>query len=200
MDIKMKKPSLTVVNSELPDPPYPADTVSGAFNFDLDVQRMLSSDTWILLSPDLRPWAQMSWTLSWVRRPCGTWPSDLRIISAHLGCDQKWLEVHRDDVLRGWVMHSDGRLYHPVVTERVLEVLATRSAGRNRSVASRLRGIVLTRDGEVCAYCGSTEGPFHVDHINPLSRGGDNDLSNLCVACAPCNMSKGAKSVEEWMK
>ena len=65
---------------------------------------------------------------------------------------------------------------------------------------SFLRDEVIARDGEMCAYCGSTSGPFHVDHIVPLILGGDNDLSNLCVACAPCNFGKSGRTPEqmEW--
>ena len=33
----------------------------------------------------------------------------------------------------------------------------------------------------------------HIDHILPVSRGGQNDLSNLRVLCGYCNMSKGSK-------
>lgn len=61
-----------------------------------------------------------------------------------------------------------------------------------------VRRAVLLRDGHRCAYCGRTSGPFHVDHIFPRSRGGDNSADNLTVACAPCNGSKGARTPEEW--
>lgn len=61
-----------------------------------------------------------------------------------------------------------------------------------------VRLAVITRDGEVCTYCGSTDGPFDVDHIIPKSRGGGNVSSNLTVACVSCNRSKGARTPEEW--
>jgi 5-methylcytosine-specific restriction endonuclease McrA len=39
-----------------------------------------------------------------------------------------------------------------------------------------------------CSYCG---GPMeHVDHIDPISRGGTGDWSNLTAACQSCNYSK----------
>lgn len=57
---------------------------------------------------------------------------------------------------------------------------------------------VRSRDGERCAYCGSDRGPFHLDHIMPWSRGGDHRPDNLTVACASCNLSKGAKTIAEW--
>jgi hypothetical protein len=57
---------------------------------------------------------------------------------------------------------------------------------------------VLTRQGRVCTYCGDTDGPFDFDHILPVSRGGSNAPSNLTLACATCNRSKGAKTLREW--
>src|SRR5215213_3426120 len=54
----------------------------------------------------------------------------------------------------------------------------------------------------LCAYCGvplPLEPVIHVDHKLPLSRGGSNDPSNLVLACAPCNLSKGAKTAQEYI-
>lgn len=54
-----------------------------------------------------------------------------------------------------------------------------------------------------CAYCGITVfwdivGDVHIDHVVPLARGGANDLSNLAIACADCNLSKSKKAPDEW--
>lgn len=50
-----------------------------------------------------------------------------------------------------------------------------------------------------CFYCGITLfGEYHVDHIQPLSRGGSNWPDNLACACPDCNLSKGDKTVDEW--
>lgn len=54
----------------------------------------------------------------------------------------------------------------------------------------QLRSMALLRDGENCGYCGTTEGPFEVDHITPRIRGGENTLDNVIVACRRCNRSK----------
>jgi len=53
-----------------------------------------------------------------------------------------------------------------------------------------------------CYYCnikiGKGKSAYHVDHIVPISRGGSNDPSNLVLACASCNLSKGDKLLSEW--
>lgn len=67
------------------------------------------------------------------------------------------------------------------------------------AIPARVQQQVLTREGKVCTYCGDTEGPFDFDHILPVSRGGSGDPSNLTVACATCNRSKGARTLREWV-
>lgn len=67
-----------------------------------------------------------------------------------------------------------------------------------KPISRSTRDKVFARDGEVCAYCGTTDGPFHLDHVLPLSRGGCNSDHNLTVACAPCNISKRNRTPEEW--
>jgi 5-methylcytosine-specific restriction endonuclease McrA len=51
--------------------------------------------------------------------------------------------------------------------------------------------------GNACAYCGS-DGPLHLDHVEPLARGGLHTPDNLVPACQRCNLSKNAKPVEAW--
>lgn len=48
-----------------------------------------------------------------------------------------------------------------------------------------------------CAYCGSDEN-IEVDHIVPLSRGGEHVPENLAPACQRCNRSKHNKLLSEW--
>ena len=62
----------------------------------------------------------------------------------------------------------------------------------------RLRQLILTRDHNVCAYCGGTA--TTVDHVIPRAllrdRPGMADHpSNLVAACSRCNRTKGTKTV-----
>jgi len=52
--------------------------------------------------------------------------------------------------------------------------------------------------GHRCAYCG-TAGKMELDHLNPVSRGGDNDPENIVPACKSCNSSKHDASIVFWL-
>ena len=82
---------------------------------------------------------------------------------------------------------------------RVLIEASEHRVRRGRPVVTAARRAeILKRDGDVCRYCESTTGPFHIDHVIPVSKGGSNHDDNLCVACAPCNLKKSAKVGGEW--
>lgn len=53
----------------------------------------------------------------------------------------------------------------------------------------------------VCHWCKSEFRPkdCHSDHIIPLAKSGKHELKNLCIACKPCNLSKGTKLPEEFL-
>jgi 5-methylcytosine-specific restriction endonuclease McrA len=48
--------------------------------------------------------------------------------------------------------------------------------------------------GRRCVYCGTSLGIDNatLDHVHPLSRGGDHAPGNLVAACQPCNQLKGS--------
>jgi 5-methylcytosine-specific restriction endonuclease McrA len=49
-----------------------------------------------------------------------------------------------------------------------------------------------------CAYCGE-ETKLTLEHLTPLSRGGKTEVGNIVPACSPCNSSKRARTVEEFL-
>lgn len=68
--------------------------------------------------------------------------------------------------------------------------------GRRREIE---RAYIIERDGGRCHLCGKVceVAEIHLDHVVPLARGGDHSAANLRVACATCNLSKGARAVGE---
>lgn len=69
-------------------------------------------------------------------------------------------------------------------------------AQRRRRVATYSRSEIFAAYGGTCAYCDAPA--EHLDHVVALSRGGADAAHNLLPACAPCNLSKGARSLAEW--
>lgn len=52
---------------------------------------------------------------------------------------------------------------------------------------------------KVCHWCGKAcAKKYHIDHVQPLSRGGKHEVRNLCIACPPCNLRKNNKDPIEW--
>ena len=61
-----------------------------------------------------------------------------------------------------------------------------------------IRAYLLEKYTRKCCYCGKQNVPFEVEHITPRSRGGSNRVSNLCLACHPCNEAKGNQTATEF--
>src|SRR4029077_17462237 len=59
------------------------------------------------------------------------------------------------------------------------------------------RRALFARDGWQCVYCGTTSGRLTLDHVIPRSRGGDSVWENVVTSCAPCNLKKGNRLLEE---
>jgi 5-methylcytosine-specific restriction endonuclease McrA len=67
-----------------------------------------------------------------------------------------------------------------------------------RAVKRRIsRRVLFARDGHRCVYCGTHGGRLTLDHVVPRSRGGDSTWENVVTACAPCNLRKGDRLLEE---
>jgi 5-methylcytosine-specific restriction endonuclease McrA len=61
-----------------------------------------------------------------------------------------------------------------------------------------VREYLLEKGDRRCAYCGTTGVPLQVEHLVPRARGGSNRVSNLTLACEPCNQKKGNRTAAEF--
>lgn len=60
---------------------------------------------------------------------------------------------------------------------------------------------IIDRDHRTCYVCnrtGLSDSEIHIDHVLPLARGGTHTLDNVRVACPPCNLGKGTKTLSEY--
>ncbi|MCL8016356.1 RNA-guided endonuclease IscB [Streptomyces sp. AS02] len=92
-----------------------------------------------------------------------------------------------------------------IYVERVSFDTHSMSAGRPLKGAEYKRGTLAGTDARAylrakwnnaCAYCDATGVPLNIEHLKPRSRGGSNRITNLVLACTPCNEAKGSKPVE----
>ena len=110
-------------------PLVPADVdLRGMPFMPLDVCRLRDSQLAISASGDEFSAAVLLWCASWNQVPAASLPTDEASLAAYAGYGRDvkgWLKV-KNGALRGFVLCDDGRLYHPVVTEKALEAWAER--------------------------------------------------------------------------
>ena len=61
-----------------------------------------------------------------------------------------------------------------------------------------VREYLLEKWRRRCAYCGNEGVPLEIEHLTPRSRGGSDRVSNLTLACTPCNQKKGHRTAAEF--
>ena len=111
---------------------------------------------------------------------------------------------HRVDTTLAWVQ----RLRHwvPVTALSQKLVRFDTQALQNPEIAGveyqqgallgyEVREYLLEKWGRKCAYCDAEHTPLTIDHVYPQSRGGSGRISNLVLACVPCNQRKGAQDI-----
>ncbi|PSB18879.1 HNH endonuclease [Phormidesmis priestleyi ULC007] len=65
------------------------------------------------------------------------------------------------------------------------------------TIPASLRRSVIQRADDRCEYCSISQvgqvATFHIDHIIPVSAGGETTSDNLALACVSCSLRKGAR-------
>lgn len=102
----------------------------------VDCTRLLTSETWMLGTAEQKVAAFTLWAKSWHQVPAGSLPAHDRMLEVLSEAGGAWKRV-REHALRGWVLCSDGRLYHPVVCEKANESHRLRLAQKARTEAAR---------------------------------------------------------------
>lgn len=75
----------------------------------------------------------------------------------------------------------------------------TRPTSNGTLAGTDARAHLRIKWNNACAYCDITGVPLNIEHLTPRSRGGSSRISNLVLACVPCNKAKGTKPVETFL-
>jgi 5-methylcytosine-specific restriction endonuclease McrA len=62
-----------------------------------------------------------------------------------------------------------------------------------------IKQYLLEKWDRACSYCGSKDVPLQVEHIQARANGGTDQVSNLCLACDPCNKAKGTQDIRAFL-
>lgn len=65
--------------------------------------------------------------------------------------------------------------------------------------ATEIREYLLEKYHHTCVYCDAKNTILNIDHVRPATKGGTNAVTNLVLACIPCNQAKGATQVEDFV-
>lgn len=70
---------------------------------------------------------------------------------------------------------------------------------KRKSLSKKIRFEVFKRDKFTCQYCGKSapDVVLEIDHIKPVSKGGDNDIMNLVTSCKDCNRGKSNRELSD---
>lgn len=109
---------------------------------------------------------------------------------------RKWAEKNKDRrrfLLRRWQENNRDRVRYKNNERKA------RQRGADGSYSSEDIASMFSKQSGRCASCRkSIKAGYHIDHIEPISRGGSNYPSNLQLLCQTCNLSKGAKDPYDW--
>ena len=89
-------------------------------------------------------------------------------------------------------------IYVPLTPEgrkkRNSEIQLERHYRSGGHIPKGLKVTLWNRQSGNCGICaGPLNGKLHIDHVMPIKLGGTNDVRNLQLAHATCNLAKGAK-------
>ena len=133
--------------SSIPEPMTSPDCDLRDFPFmPLDITRLFNSEFHARANDAEWRAGLTLWLKSFHQVPAGSIPDDEVSLTrlAELGRDVKTWRKVKEIALYGWVKCSDGRLYHPVVVEKVNEAWDGKRKQRGRTAKARLQAM-LTR-------------------------------------------------------
>lgn len=105
----------------------------------------------------------------------------------------------KGDMIRLESRRKRNRIYSKTDNYRIGQInhkARRRCAEKNGNITLREWENILKNHSYKCVYCGTKERKLTMDHVMPLSKGGEHNKSNIVPACQPCNSSKCNKILE----
>lgn len=172
-----------VINNTIPDPLVSADVDLRGFEFmPLFGDRLFKSETWISASADAKVAALRLWWHSYGHEvPAGSLPDNDGLLAEYAGYGvmvKAWKKL-KPQAMRGYILCSDGRWYHPLVAELAIDGWKERVRNREKQRAWRERNQqkdrnvtvtdTVTKPGtEPLCHAGQGQGQGQVN-LNPNS-------------------------------
>lgn len=96
-----------------------------------------------------------------------------------------------------WLKKNPGYMAAVKHRRRLIE-----NASKNLAAIKAWMKSVKSKRTAICYYCQKTipTKGLHFDHIVAIANGGVHDVSNLCVSCPRCNLTKQDKEISAWVR
>lgn len=99
------------------------------------------------------------------------------------------------DVTKRWIAQNRDR-YNASIREYMRSRRAKMTDGATRAEVRAWE----RQQPKVCRWCANPcADNYHVDHMNPIARGGSHKIANLAISCPPCNQAKAAMPLAKWL-
>ena len=104
-----------------PDPLVAADVdCSNLDSFMLNCEKLMASELVALASHEAIAAALFLWCRAWKQRPAASLPDDERVLASFARLPLPRFRKLRQDIMRGFVLCSDGRWYHTVLSSTAI--------------------------------------------------------------------------------
>lgn len=113
-----------------------------------------------------------------------------------LEIQKKWRETNKDlsnQLIRDWQSRNREKMVAACSRRRALIA----GVGGNYT-ANRIKELIKLQKNK-CACCKQHLMKYHVDHIQPISKGGSNSIENIQILCPRCNQTKSNRDPIEFM-
>lgn len=145
-----------MIMTDKPAPLVPAEVDLSDFKYmELDVRRLRDSRFGAEVCGDAFRAGVMLWCAAWHQVPCGSVPDDdieLANLAGYGRFVKEWKKI-RAQALQGFVLCSDGRLYHEVVAEKAMAAWNSKLAHFYERAKERLRKANKAAGRDAMAGC-----------------------------------------------